>query len=70
MQLFLFDSDIIIDYLKGFDDALKYFESFDLNFSTSVVTIAATAKAHGATLVSLNVRHFSMLDNVLIPYER
>ena len=125
MQLFLFDTDIITDYLRGFDDALKFFESFDHNFSTSVVTIAelysgvreeeqqeleyfmslftvfpltveiakeagflrqsyfkshgmgladamiaATAKANGATLVSLNVRHFSMLDNLLIPYTK
>ena len=125
MQLFLFDSDIIIDYLRGFEAALDFFESFDCDFNTSVVTIAelysgvrdkdrqefeyfmslfavlpltteiakeagflrqsysksygmgladamiaATAKAHGATLVSLNARNFSMLDNVLVPYSK
>lgn len=125
MQLFLFDSDIIIDYLRGFEGALKFFESFDHDFNTSVVTIAelysgvrdkdrqeleyfmslftvfpltveiakeagflrqsyfrshgigladamiaATAKTQGATLLSLNTRHFSMLDNLLIPYAK
>jgi len=125
LQQFLFDSDIIIDYLRGFEGALKFFESFDQDFTASVVTIAelysgvrdnerqeleyfmslftvfpltaeiakeagflrqsyfkshgmgladamiaATAKAHGATLVSLNVRHFSMMDNVLVPYSK
>ena len=125
MQQFLFDSDIIIDYLRGFGGALKFFESFDQDFTASVVTIAelysgvrdkdrqeleyfmslftvfpltaeiakeagflrqsyfrshgmgladamiaATAKAHGATLLSLNARHFSMLDDVLIPYRK
>jgi len=125
LQLFLFDSDIIIDYLRGFEGALKFFESFDHDFHTSVVTVAelysgerdkdhqeleyfmslftvfpltveiakeagflrqsyfrshgmgladamvaATAKAHGATLLSLNSRHFSMLDNLLIPYTK
>jgi len=29
--------------------------------------IAATAKSHGATLLSLNVCHFAMLENVLVP---
>jgi len=125
LQLFIFDSDIIIDYLRGFEGALEFFESFDYDFNTSVVTIAelysgvrdkdrqeleyfmslfavlpltteiakvaaflrqsyfkshgmgladamiaATAKAHGATLVSLNACHFSMLDNVLVPYSK
>jgi predicted nucleic acid-binding protein len=30
--------------------------------------IAATAKLHGVRLVTRNVRHFPMLDDVLVPY--
>lgn len=30
--------------------------------------IAATAEAHGARLVTRNVRHFPMLDDLLVPY--
>jgi predicted nucleic acid-binding protein len=32
-------------------------------------TIAATAHVHGARLVTRNVRHFPMLDDVLVPYQ-
>ena len=32
--------------------------------------IAATALAHGATLVTLNAKHFFMLPNVLVPYRK
>jgi predicted nucleic acid-binding protein len=32
--------------------------------------IAATAKLHGYRLVTLNKKHFPMLDNVLIPYQK
>ena len=32
--------------------------------------IAATALAHGATLVTLNARHFFMLPNVHVPYQK
>lgn len=30
--------------------------------------IAATAQAHGARLVTRNVRHFPMLDDIVVPY--
>lgn len=30
--------------------------------------IAATAQVHGARLVTRNIRHFPMLDDVLVPY--
>ena len=30
--------------------------------------IAATAKVHGIRLVTRNVRHFPMLDDVIVPY--
>lgn len=30
--------------------------------------IAATAEAHGARLVTRNVRHFPMLDDLVVPY--
>jgi hypothetical protein len=41
--------------------------------SSHVVTlldalIAATAKVHGIRLVTRNVRHFPMLDDVIVPY--
>lgn len=32
--------------------------------------IAATAKEIGAKLVSLNIKHFPMLGNVLLPYKK
>ena len=32
--------------------------------------IAATADAHGATLVTLNRKHFPMFGNVLVPYQK
>ena len=32
-------------------------------------TIAATAHVHRARLVTRNVRHFPMLDDVLVPYQ-
>jgi predicted nucleic acid-binding protein len=31
--------------------------------------IAATARVHGARLVTRNARHFPMLDDVLVPYQ-
>jgi predicted nucleic acid-binding protein len=31
--------------------------------------IAATARAHGARLVTRNLRHFPMLDDLLVPYQ-
>ncbi len=32
--------------------------------------IAATAELHGATLVTLNRKHFPMLANVVVPYQK
>ena len=32
-------------------------------------TIAATARVHGARLVTRNTRHFPMLDDLLVPYQ-
>ncbi|MGC9399540.1 MAG: type II toxin-antitoxin system VapC family toxin [Anaerolineae bacterium] len=32
--------------------------------------IAATAAHHNLTLATFNVRHFPMLENVLVPYQR
>jgi predicted nucleic acid-binding protein len=32
--------------------------------------IAATARTRGATLMTLNSKHFPMLDDVVIPYQR
>lgn len=31
--------------------------------------IAATARVHGVRLVTRNVKHFPMLDDVLVPYQ-
>jgi predicted nucleic acid-binding protein len=31
--------------------------------------IAATARIHGARLVTRNTRHFPMLDDLLVPYQ-
>lgn len=32
--------------------------------------IAATASRHGLTLVTLNAKHFGMLDDVVVPYQK
>lgn len=126
MQPFLFDTDIIIEYLRGNDQAINFFTTFEQEFYTSAITIAelytgvkgdkeqfeleyflslftiypitgqiateagllrqtyfsshgmgladaviaATTKAHNARLVSLNRKHFSMLDELVVPYEK
>lgn len=119
----LFDTSILIDYLRNLDEAVEYMESRTepLLLSTMVVAelyagvrdaereplatmlgafyihpvtesiaeqgglfkrdyqpshgtgladalIAATARAAEARLVTLNERHFPMLDDVIVPY--
>ena len=119
----LIDTSILVDYLRGIDDAIEYVESrtgplllstivvaelyagvrdperealattfraFDIHPVTASIAkqggllkrdyqpshgtgladalIAATAEAHDAQLVTLNDRHFPMLDDVIVPY--
>lgn len=122
----LFDTDVIIDYLRGDKQAIDYFESFDGDFYISAITIAelysgvkgvqereeldyftslfsvlpltseiaivggllrkkwhasggmgladaliaATANVHKMSLISLNEKHFGMLENLLVPYRK
>lgn len=40
MTRILFDTDVIIDYLRGDKQAINYLESFDSDFYVSAVTIA------------------------------
>ncbi len=40
MTRILFDTDVIIDYLRGDKQAIHYFESCDVDFYISVITIA------------------------------
>jgi predicted nucleic acid-binding protein len=126
VKSYLFDTDVIIDYLRGNEQGIFFFESYEHDFHTSAITIAelysgvkgekerqeleyfmslftvypvtgkiaieagilqnrffkshgmgladamiaATAKEHGSTVISLNQKHFSMLDNLLIPYQK
>lgn len=122
----LFDTDVIIDYLKGNKQAIDYFDTFEGDYYISAVTlaelysgikgaqereeldyftslftvfaltkelaieggllrqkwhashgmgladalIAATANVHEMSLVSLNEKHFGMLEYLLVPYRK
>ncbi len=46
----------------------QYFKSHGTGFADAV--IAATAQLLRATLVTLNLRHFPMLTDVLVPYQK
>ena len=46
---------------------LKYRRSHGVAMPDAL--IAATARVHGARLVTRNSRHFPMLDDVLVPYQ-
>jgi len=126
MNRFLFDTDVIIDYLRGNKLAIEYFESIDGEFHLSAITIAelytgligeeertqleyflslfniipiskeiateggllrqqwhkshgtgladaliaATASSHKMTLISLNEKHFGMLEFLTVPYRK
>ena len=119
----LFDTSVLVDYLRGIGDAVEYVESrteplllstivvaelyagvrdaerealatalraFDIHPVTEAIAergglfkrdyqpshgtgladalIAATADVYGAQLVTLNERHFPMLEDVIVPY--
>jgi predicted nucleic acid-binding protein len=126
MQRYLFDTDIIIDFLRGREEAITFFNTFESDFQMSVISlaellsgvrsddekddlnhflslftivaltkdmafaagtfrrqygkshgmgladalIAATAQTMGARLVSLNKKHFSMLNFLEVPYRK
>lgn len=126
MQPSLFDTDVIIDFLRGRPEAVNFLNAFDQEFRISAVTIAelysgikgdaerdelawflslftvlplteeiaidagklrqnyfrshgmsladamiaATARSFGARLISLNKKHFAMLGNLVVPYEK
>jgi predicted nucleic acid-binding protein len=46
----------------------QYFRSHGTGFADAV--IAATAQVERATLVTLNVKHFPMVTDVLVPYQK
>jgi predicted nucleic acid-binding protein len=48
-----------------------YWRDHRSRHGTSVIDalIAATARVHGARLVTRNTRHFPMLDDLLVPYQ-
>ncbi len=122
----LVDTDVIIDYLRGNPNAIKFIENSGEQLFISTITvaelyagvregkektildtflsafeiipvdkniategglirrdyarkngigiadalIAATAKSLNVNLVTLNTRHFSILENVILPYEK
>lgn len=126
MDKYLFDTDIIIDYLRGNKKAVQFFESFEGEFCISAITIAelysgvrgdeeekdlnyflslfsvypvnkeiaitggrlrnkwyqsygmgladaliaATASINEMKLISLNRKHFGMLDTLEVPYKK
>jgi predicted nucleic acid-binding protein len=123
---FLIDTDVLIDYLKGRDEAVRFLESQHIPMLVSAITvgelyagvregkerfilddfieyfrvislnnalavkgglfrrdfqkshsvgladamIAATAESENATLVTLNQKHFPMISDILIPYQK
>ena len=126
MTVWLFDTDVLIDYLRGRPEAVTYLEGLTEPLTVSAMTvaelyagvregvertvletflkafevvpldgviaargglhrrdygkshgvgladalIAATAEARGATLVTLNAKHFPMLPSVHVPYQK
>jgi predicted nucleic acid-binding protein len=126
MERKLFDTDVIIDYLRGNKKAIQLFESYEGDFCISAISIAelhsglkgekeerdldyflslftiypvteeiaiaggklrnkwyqshgmgladaliaATANIHGMKLISLNSKHFGMLESLEVPYKK
>lgn len=126
MNRFLFDTDVIIDYLRGNKQAIEYFKTIDGEFHLSAITIAelytgvkgeeernkleyflslfniipvskeiateggqlrqkwhkshgtgladaliaATATSNSLTLISLNKKHFGMMETLHVPYKK
>lgn len=124
--LYLFDTDVLIDYLRSRPEAITYIEATTAPMLLSVITlaelyagvrdgnertaldtfvdafvvlpinsniavtgglyrrvygkshgvgladalIAATVEHHNATLVTLNAKHFPMLADVVVPYQK
>ena len=46
----------------------QYRPSHGVGFADAL--LAATAPAHNATLVTLNAKHFPMLPDALVPYQK
>ena len=123
-QKLLIDTNVLIQYLRGYPSAIKYLDALDENLYVSVINIseifagvqniedekrlnifitvfksihineniakqagkfrskyrkthgtgladaliAASAQSVKATLVTLNSKHFPMLENIIIPY--
>jgi len=123
---YLFDTDVIIEYLRGSEPAIEFLESLDGQLLLSAISvaelftgvrgkeehkaleqfllafevlpvddtvarmggsfrrdfgpshgtgladalIAATSHIYGATFVTFNARHYPMLENIRIPYNR
>ena len=72
IELFLSALEIVpIDYAIAKQGGLfrqQYKQSHGIGLNDAL--IAATAEVTGATLVSFNHRHFPMIANLLVPYER
>jgi predicted nucleic acid-binding protein len=64
-QLSVHDVDLEIARLAG-----SYCHQYRRSHAVEIAdgSIAATARAHGARLITRNVCHFPMLDDVLVPY--
>ena len=60
------DIDLGIARIAG-SYCLQYRRSHGVGMPDAL--IAATARVHGARLVTRNARHFPMLDDLLVPYQ-
>jgi hypothetical protein len=79
---FLLDTDVLVDYSRQLPAAVKFVRGLSGRPIISAVTVAelyagvrngrerADLDVFISTLVTLNVKHFPMLLDVLVPYQK
>ncbi len=60
----LIDTDVLIEYLLGWEKAVEYLEGLVSDLSISVISVAELF------LVTFDRRHFPMFSEVMAPYSR
>ena len=65
MSRFLFDTDVIIDYLRGYREAVNFFQSFDDDFNVSAITIAELYSGVKDEEEKKELEYFVSLFNVI-----
>ena len=67
-QLLLIDTDVLIDYLRDYPEAVSYVEARPEHLFIFVVTVAEAQRQ--LSLVTLNQKHFPMLQDVIVSYHK